>query len=89
MLKEILYVIITIARIWTNRFRGEIMTESMLNMWISIAGMVFLILAMGLIVLSRYKLKGILAIIVSLFAYASLFLGGIIILYIVFSGPTA
>lgn len=65
------------------------MTESMLNMWISIAGMVFLILAMGLIVLSRYKLKGILAIIVSLFAYASLFLGGIIILYIVFSGPTA
>lgn len=64
------------------------MTESMLNMWISIAGMVLLILAMALIVLSRHKLKGILAFIVSLLAYVSLFLGGIIILYIVFSGPT-
>ncbi|WP_010095924.1 DUF2768 domain-containing protein [Ornithinibacillus scapharcae] len=64
------------------------MTESMLNMWISIAGMFLLILAMGLIVLSRHKLKGILAFIVSFFAYVSLFAGGIIILYIVFSGPT-
>ncbi|GGA61244.1 DUF2768 domain-containing protein [Ornithinibacillus halotolerans] len=64
------------------------MSESMLKMWISIAGMVFLILAIGLIVLSRHKLKGIFAIIVSFFAYVSLFLGGIIILYIVFSGPT-
>ncbi|WP_047985316.1 DUF2768 domain-containing protein [Ornithinibacillus californiensis] len=64
------------------------MSESMLNMWISFAGMGFLILAVGLIVLSRHKLKGFLSIVVSFFAYVSLFLGGIIILYIVFSGPT-
>ncbi|MEN2766171.1 DUF2768 domain-containing protein [Ornithinibacillus xuwenensis] len=64
------------------------MSESMLKMWISFAGMFLLILAIGLIVLSRHKLKGIFAIITSFFAYISLLLGGIIILYIVFSGPS-
>ncbi len=73
---------------WTSRFRGEEMSESMLKMWISLAGMGLLILAIGLILLSRHKLKGFFSIIVSLLAYVSLFLGGIIILYIVFSGPT-
>ncbi|MUK87262.1 DUF2768 family protein [Ornithinibacillus sp. L9] len=65
------------------------MSQSMLNMWISFAGMGLLILAIGLILLSRYKLKGILAGIVAFLAYISLFLGGIIILIIVFSGPTS
>ncbi|MFS0672680.1 DUF2768 domain-containing protein [Ornithinibacillus sp. 179-J 7C1 HS] len=64
------------------------MSESMLNMWISFAGMGLLILAIGLIVLARHKLKGFLSVMVSFLAYVSLFLGGIIILYIVFSGPT-
>lgn len=64
------------------------MSQSMLNMWISFVGMVLLILSIGLIWLSRYKLKGFIAGIVSLLAYISLMLGGIIILYIVFSGPT-
>ncbi|WP_096270467.1 DUF2768 domain-containing protein [Paucisalibacillus globulus] len=64
------------------------MSESMLKMWISLAGMGLLIVAIGLILLSRHKLKGIISVFVSLLAYVSLFLGGIIILYIVFSGPT-
>ncbi|SHF57025.1 DUF2768 domain-containing protein [Ornithinibacillus halophilus] len=64
------------------------MSLSMLKMWVSIAGMVFLILAIGLILLSRYKLKGFLAGLVSLLAYIFLFVGGIIIVYIVLSGPT-
>lgn len=64
------------------------MSQSMLNMWISFVGMALLILSIGLIWLSRYKLKGFIAGIVSLLAYISLMLGGIIILYIVFSGPT-
>lgn len=68
--------------------RGENMSLSMLKMWVSIAGMVFLILAIGLILLSRYKLKGFLAGLVSLLAYIFLFVGGIIIVYIVLSGPT-
>lgn len=60
----------------------------MLKMWISIAGMVFLFIAIGLILLSRYKLKGFIAGIVSLLAYISLIIGAILILYTVFSGPT-
>ncbi|GAA0599802.1 DUF2768 domain-containing protein [Virgibacillus siamensis] len=64
------------------------MSQSMLNMWISFAGMALLLLSIGLILLSRYKLRGLLAGIVSVLAYLSLILGGIIILYIVFSGPT-
>lgn len=65
------------------------MSESMLNMWISFAGMGLLILAMGLILVSRYKLKGFLSGIVTVLAYLSLIIGAVIILYIVFSGPTA
>jgi len=57
-------------------------------MWISFAGIILLFIATGLIYLSRFKLKGWLSGIVSVLAYLSLILGGIIILYIVFSGPT-
>lgn len=64
------------------------MTPSMLKMWISFVGIIFLILAIGLIVLSRHKLRGIIAGIVALFAYLLFILGSIIIFYIVFSGPT-
>ncbi len=64
------------------------MSVSMLKMYISFGGMALLLLAIGLIILSRYKLKGLIAGIVSILAYLSLILGGIIILYIVFSGPT-
>ncbi|MBP1949557.1 DUF2768 domain-containing protein [Virgibacillus litoralis] len=64
------------------------MSVSMLKMYISFGGMALLLLAIGLVILSRYKLKGFLAGIVSVLAYLSLVIGGIIILYIVFSGPT-
>lgn len=64
------------------------MSISMLKMYISFAGMILLIMAMGLIYLSRNKLKGWVAGIISLLAYICLVLGGLIILYIVFSGPT-
>jgi glucan phosphoethanolaminetransferase (alkaline phosphatase superfamily) len=64
------------------------MSEGMLKMYISFAGMIFLILAVGLILLSRYKLNGWIRGIVSLFAYIFLILGSLIIFYIVFSGPT-
>lgn len=64
------------------------MSLAMLKMYVSFAGMIFLFLALGLILLSRYKLKGFFAGIVSFLAYIFLILGGLIILYIVFSGPT-
>lgn len=65
------------------------MSESMLKMYISFGGIISLFLAVGLIYLSRHKLSGILAGIVAFFAYAFMILGGIIIFYIVISGPTA
>ncbi|HLS06625.1 MAG TPA: DUF2768 domain-containing protein [Bacillota bacterium] len=64
------------------------MSVSLLKMWISFAGIILLFIATGLILLSRHKLQGWLAGLVSLIAYISLILGGLIILYIVFSGPT-
>ena len=64
------------------------MSVSMLKMYISFVGIILLFLALGLIWLSRTKLKGWLAGVVSLLAYISLVLGGFIIVYIVFTGPT-
>lgn len=64
------------------------MSQSMLNMYISFAGIIFLFIAIGLILLSRYKLKGIFSTISALLAYLFLVVGGLIIFYIVFSGPT-
>ncbi|WYV01283.1 DUF2768 domain-containing protein [Oceanobacillus sp. FSL H7-0719] len=64
------------------------MSVSMLKMYISFAGIILLFLAMGLIWLSRRKLKGWLAGVVSLLAYLSLVSGALIIIYIVFTGPT-
>lgn len=64
------------------------MSTSMLNMYISFAGIIFMFLAIGLIMLSRYKLKGILAGVVAVLAYIFMVLSGVIIFYIVFSGPT-
>ncbi|GAB3052792.1 DUF2768 domain-containing protein [Virgibacillus ainsalahensis] len=62
--------------------------SAMDKMWVSFIGMAFLILAMGLILLSRYKLKGFFSVIVSILAYLLFILGALIIFYIVFSGPT-
>lgn len=64
------------------------MSEGLLKMWISFVGMALLIVSVGLIILSRHKLKGWLAGVVSVLAYLSLLFGTVIILYIVFSGPT-
>ncbi|WP_375544817.1 DUF2768 domain-containing protein [Oceanobacillus kimchii] len=61
---------------------------SMFMMYVSFAGMFLLILAMGLIVWSRSKLRGWVQVVVSLLAYLCLICGGFIILYVVFSGPT-
>ncbi|RWZ60258.1 DUF2768 domain-containing protein [Halobacillus fulvus] len=65
------------------------MSVAMLRMYISFAGIIFLFLAVGLIYLSRHKLSsGILSGITAFFAYTFMVLGGLIIFYIVFSGPT-
>lgn len=62
--------------------------NAMMKMWVSFAGIILLILAALFISLSRYKLKGWFAKVVALIAYIALILGGLIIFYIVFSGPS-
>ncbi|MEH7236597.1 DUF2768 domain-containing protein [Bacillus sp. JJ1562] len=65
------------------------MTPGLLKMWISFAGMAFMIIAIISIYLSRYKLKGFLKGIVATFAYLCMILAGIIIFLVVFSGPVS
>ncbi|WP_173916292.1 DUF2768 domain-containing protein [Halobacillus sp. Marseille-Q1614] len=65
------------------------MSVSLLKMYISFAGIISLFLATGLIYLSRYKLSGTISWIVAVFAYLFMIIGGLIIAFIVLSGPTA
>lgn len=64
------------------------MSIAMMKMYISFGGMALLVLSSVMIVLSRVKLKGALASIVATIAYIFFIIGGLIIVYIVFSGPT-
>ncbi|WP_347860468.1 DUF2768 domain-containing protein [Salimicrobium sp. PL1-032A] len=65
------------------------MSLSLLKMWISFAGIILMFLAVGLILLSRHKLNGIFSVVAAVLAYACMIVGGIIIAYIVLSGPTS
>jgi len=62
--------------------------SAMMKMWVSFASIIFLVIAVTFISLSRYKLKGWLSKIVAFIAYISLILASLIIFYVVFSGPT-
>lgn len=61
----------------------------MLKMYISFVGIGFMFLSVVLIYLSRYKLKGIFKMITAVIAYILMILAGIIIFFVVFSGPVA
>jgi hypothetical protein len=65
------------------------MSLSMLKMWISIAAMGIMAIAMVTIYVSRYKLKSkAFKIITALLAYICLIVGGLMMIYVVLSGPT-
>lgn len=57
-------------------------------MWISLAGMGLMFLSLGFIYVSRFKLKGILKFVTGLIAYGLMIISGLIILFVVLSGPT-
>ncbi|WP_425414965.1 DUF2768 domain-containing protein [Pseudobacillus wudalianchiensis] len=64
------------------------MSAAMMNMWISFAGMGLMIFSVFAIYVSRYKFKNVvLKAISALLAYACMIIGGLIMVYIVFSGP--
>ena len=61
------------------------MSPGMLKMWISIAGMALMFLAIITIYLSRYKLKGVFRVMTAIIAYIFLIVAGLTLL-IVFLG---
>jgi uncharacterized membrane protein YjjP (DUF1212 family) len=65
------------------------MSPGLMRMWISFAAMGFMVISILLIMLSRYKVSNkIIKFITASIAYLLMILAGIIILIIVFSGPT-
>jgi hypothetical protein len=64
-------------------------TPGLLKMWISFAGIAFMFIAVISIYLSRFKLKGFLKGLVATIAYIFMILAGIIIFFVVFSGPVS
>lgn len=61
------------------------MSPEMAKMWISIAGMFLMFLAISLIYLSRFKLKGFFQLMTGIFAYILVILSGIIIILVLFT----
>ncbi|SDM45871.1 DUF2768 domain-containing protein [Bacillus sp. OK048] len=61
------------------------MSPGMLKMWISIAGMGLMFLAISTIYLSRYKLKGVLKFVSAFLAYIFLVISGITLFIVLFT----
>ncbi|MGG3739540.1 DUF2768 domain-containing protein [Aeribacillus pallidus] len=64
------------------------MSPAMMKMWISFAAMGAMFVSILAIYISRYKLKGFFKWIVALLAYIFMISGGLMMLYVVLSGPT-
>ncbi|MEH7331389.1 DUF2768 domain-containing protein [Neobacillus drentensis] len=61
------------------------MSPGMLKMWISIAGMALMFLAIITIYFSRYKLKGILRLLSAILAYIFMIIAGLTLLIVFFT----
>jgi Protein of unknown function (DUF2768) len=65
------------------------MSLALMKMWISLASMGFMFIAIIFIYLSRYKLKqGVLKAFTAVVAYLLLVVSGLIIFFVVFTGPS-
>ncbi len=65
------------------------MSPALMKMWISFASMGFMFISIVLIYFSRFKLKGVIRAIVTILAYIFMILAGIIIVFVVFTGPVS
>lgn len=65
------------------------MSPSMAKMWISISSMGFMFISILMIYLSRYKINNnVIRFVTALIAYILLIISGLIIFFVVFTGPT-
>lgn len=66
------------------------MSPSLLKMWISLGAMGFMFISILMIYLSRFKFNNrVLKFVSALIAYSLMVVSGIIIFFVVFSGPTS
>ncbi|MFE8702668.1 DUF2768 domain-containing protein [Cytobacillus sp. FJAT-54145] len=66
------------------------MSPSLVKMWISLGAMGFMFIAIILIYLSRFKFNNrVFKFITAFFAYLLMIVSGIVIFFVVFSGPTS
>lgn len=63
------------------------MSPGLMKMWVSFVAIALMFIAVLTIMISRDKLKGVLKVIVSAFAYLCMITAGFIIFIVVFSGP--
>ncbi|HZG60282.1 MAG TPA: DUF2768 domain-containing protein [Anoxybacillus sp.] len=64
------------------------MSPALVKMWIALASMAFMFISVFSIYFSRYKAKNkLLKFISALIAYVLMILAGLIIIFVVFSGP--
>ncbi|WP_102345765.1 DUF2768 domain-containing protein [Bacillus sp. Marseille-P3661] len=63
------------------------MSPGLLKMWISFIGIGSMFLSVIIIYLSRYKLKGFFKAITAIIAYILMIVAGLIIFWVVMSGP--
>jgi len=83
VLDAVFYVIILLGK-------GEwfILSPALLKMYVSFAGMGFMFLSLIILYFSRYKLKGFFKFVTAVIAYFFMATAGLIIFFVVFSGPT-
>jgi hypothetical protein len=91
MLKKEGFVQATLIYVIIFFGKGEWFTLSpaLLKMYVSFAGMGFMFLSLIILYFSRYKLKGFLKFITAVIAYFFMATAGLIIFFVVFSGPTS
>jgi hypothetical protein len=65
------------------------LSPALLKMYVSFLGMGFMIVSLFAIYLSRFKLKGFFKVVTAVIAYALMIMAGLIIFFVVFSGPTS
>ncbi|WP_265416597.1 DUF2768 domain-containing protein [Alkalihalobacillus deserti] len=66
-----------------------IVSQAMLNMWISLFALILMFVSAGAAIFSREKLKGWVQKMVLAFSFMCLLVSGIIVFLIVLGGPTA
>jgi hypothetical protein len=65
------------------------LSPALLKMYVSFLGMGFMIVSLFAIYLSRFKLKGFFKVVTAVIAYVLMIMAGLIIFFVVFSGPTS